>query len=110
MLPGLGEGVRGGIQLAAFFTTHTLDHLLSQFGYAAVFAFVMVESLGVPFPGETMLITAALYASLTHHLSRLAGVGGRGGGGDHRRPTSGTTAATGWFGATGRSCTSTRQS
>ena len=68
MLPGLGEGVRGGIQLAAFLTTHTLDHLLSQFGYAAVFAFVMVESLGVPFPGETMLITAALYASLTHHL------------------------------------------
>lgn len=42
--------------------------LLSQFGYATVFAFVMVESLGVPFPGETMLITAALYASLTHHL------------------------------------------
>ena len=68
MLPGLGEGVRGGTQLAAFFSTHTLDHLLSQFGYAAVFAFVMMESLGVPFPGETMLITAALYASLTHHL------------------------------------------
>ena len=68
MFPGVGEVVRGGIELAAFFTTHTLDRLLSQFGYAAVFAFVMVESLGVPFPGETMLITAALYASLTHHL------------------------------------------
>ena len=51
MFPGVGESVRGAIQLAAFFTTHTLDHLLSQFGYAAVFAFVMVESLGVPFPG-----------------------------------------------------------
>ncbi len=55
--------------LAAFFSTHTLDHLLSQYGYAAVFAFVMVESLGVPFPGETMVITAALYAGVTHNLS-----------------------------------------
>jgi membrane protein DedA with SNARE-associated domain len=68
MFLGVDEGVGSGIQLAAFFTTHTLDYLLSQFGYATVFAFVMVESLGVPFPGETMLITVALYASLTHHL------------------------------------------
>lgn len=55
--------------IAAFFSTHTLDHLLSQFGYAAVLAFVMVESLGVPFPGETMVITASVYAGLTHRLS-----------------------------------------
>ena len=55
--------------LAAFFSTHTLDHLLSNYGYAAVLAFVMIESLGVPFPGETMVITAALYAGLTHRLS-----------------------------------------
>jgi len=55
--------------LAAFFSTHTLDHLLSQYGYAAVLAFVMVESLGIPFPGETMVISAALYAGLTHHLA-----------------------------------------
>ena len=54
--------------IAAFFSTHTLDNLLSQYGYAAVLAFVMVESLGVPFPGETMVITAALYAGVTHHL------------------------------------------
>jgi membrane protein DedA with SNARE-associated domain len=53
---------------AAFFATHTLDHLLSQYGYAAVFAFVMVESLGIPFPGETMVITASLYAGATHNL------------------------------------------
>jgi membrane protein DedA with SNARE-associated domain len=55
--------------LAAFFSTHTLDTLLSNYGYLAVFLFVMVESLGVPFPGETMLITAALYAGTTHNLS-----------------------------------------
>ena len=55
--------------LAAFFSSHTLHHLLSQYGYAAVFVFVMVESLGIPFPGETMVIAAALYAGTSHHLS-----------------------------------------
>lgn len=30
--------------------------------------FVGVESLGVPFPGETMLITASVYAGVTHRL------------------------------------------
>jgi membrane protein DedA with SNARE-associated domain len=54
---------------AAFFSTHTLDTLLGNYGYAAVGVFVMVESLGIPFPGETMVITAALYAGLTHKLS-----------------------------------------
>jgi membrane protein DedA with SNARE-associated domain len=34
-----------------------------------VFVFVMIESLGVPFPGETMVIAAALYAGAEHHLS-----------------------------------------
>jgi len=55
--------------LAAFFSTHTLDQLLSNYGYAAVGVFVMIESLGVPFPGETMIITASLYAGSTGHLS-----------------------------------------
>jgi membrane protein DedA with SNARE-associated domain len=25
--------------------------------------------MGIPFPGETMLISAALYAGVTHHLN-----------------------------------------
>src|SRR5690349_3253336 len=54
---------------AAIFSGDTLHHLLAQWGYAAVFAFVMVESLGVPFPGETMVIVASLYAGSTHRLS-----------------------------------------
>jgi membrane protein DedA with SNARE-associated domain len=53
----------------SIFSGETLHHLLSEYGYAAVFLFVMVESLGVPFPGETMLITAALYAGATHNLA-----------------------------------------
>ena len=56
---------------AAIFSGGTLHHLLAQWGYAAVFAFVMVESLGVPFPGETMVIVASLYAGSTHRLSIL---------------------------------------
>lgn len=55
--------------MAAFFSHHTLDHLLAQYGYAAVFVLVMLESLGVPLPGETMVIAAALYAGATHHLT-----------------------------------------
>jgi membrane protein DedA with SNARE-associated domain len=46
-----------------------LDELLTNFGYLAVFALVGAESLGVPLPGETMLITAAIYAGATHKLS-----------------------------------------
>jgi membrane protein DedA with SNARE-associated domain len=49
--------------------TTFVDDFLGRFGYAAVFAFVGIESLGIPFPGETMLIAAALYAGATHNLN-----------------------------------------
>jgi membrane protein DedA with SNARE-associated domain len=54
-------------------TAAIFDTLLTSFGYLAVFALVGVESLGIPLPGETMLITAGIYAGTTHHLS-IAGV------------------------------------
>ncbi len=46
-----------------------VDHLLSTYGYAALFALVAGESLGLPLPGETTLIAAAAYAATTHRLS-----------------------------------------
>ena len=49
-----------------------LKGALATYGYLAVFAFVGIESLGVPFPGETMLVTAAIYAGTTANLSILA--------------------------------------
>src|SRR5438067_9326956 len=52
-------------------TTHNLLHLLVTYGYWAVFVFVAIESTGIPFPGETMLLVAAIYAGTTHHLSIL---------------------------------------
>jgi membrane protein DedA with SNARE-associated domain len=45
-----------------------LDTLLSDYGYLAVFALIGIESLGIPAPGETMLVTASVYAGATHNL------------------------------------------
>jgi membrane protein DedA with SNARE-associated domain len=50
-----------------------LDDLLTNFGYLAVFATIAIESLGIPAPGETMLVTAGIYAGATHNLA-IAGV------------------------------------
>lgn len=59
---------------------HDLTLLLAAYGYWAVLVIVGLESLGVPLPGETTLIAAALYAGTTHHLSIalviLAAIGG----------------------------------
>ncbi len=51
------------------FPLHDLQHLLITYGYLAVFIFIALESTGIPFPGETMLLIAAIYAGTTHHLS-----------------------------------------
>jgi membrane protein DedA with SNARE-associated domain len=44
----------------------TIHHLVREWGYWAVFLLVAVESLGVPLPGETVLVAAATYAGATH--------------------------------------------
>jgi membrane protein DedA with SNARE-associated domain len=44
----------------------TLDQWLSHLGYAAVALFVGVEGIGIPLPGETMLIAAAIFAAGGH--------------------------------------------
>lgn len=51
------------------FAAHDLNHLLATYGYWAVLVFVALESTGIPFPGETMLLAAAIYAGTTHHLA-----------------------------------------
>jgi membrane protein DedA with SNARE-associated domain len=45
-----------------------LAHLIHTYGYWAVGGVVGLESLGVPMPGETMLIAAATFAGATHRL------------------------------------------
>jgi membrane protein DedA with SNARE-associated domain len=46
-----------------------ISNLIASYGYWALFAFVAAESLGVPLPGETALITASIYAGHTHRLN-----------------------------------------
>jgi len=40
--------------------------LVESYGYGIVFLFVAIESLGVPLPGETVLVTAGALAALGH--------------------------------------------
>lgn len=51
------------------FAASTLTHLLASYGYLAVILFVTIESTGIPFPGETMLLIAAISAGTSHQLS-----------------------------------------
>jgi membrane protein DedA with SNARE-associated domain len=46
-----------------------VTHLIVTYGYFAVAFLVAVESFGVPLPGETIVVAAALYAGHTHRLS-----------------------------------------
>ena len=39
-----------------------LHSLIHNYGYFAVFVTVCLECLGVPIPGETALVTAAIFA------------------------------------------------
>jgi membrane protein DedA with SNARE-associated domain len=57
----------------AFLSHGDLSRWLTDYGYAAVLVLVAIESVGVPVPGESMLILAAIYAGTTQRLS-IAGV------------------------------------
>ncbi len=52
-----------------------LNSLVINYGYLAVFLGVGMESIGIPVPGETILILAGTYAGLTHHLNPVVIVG-----------------------------------
>jgi len=49
--------------------SNQLVDLISTHGYWVVAALVAVESMGVPAPGETALVTAAIIAGTTHRLN-----------------------------------------
>ena len=57
----------------------TVEPPLNQYGYLAVVCLVLIEDVGVPVPGETVLILAAVYAGagrLNVGLVALLGVCG----------------------------------
>lgn len=45
------------------------SHLVATYGYPAIALSIALESMGIPLPGETVLISAAIYAGATHQLS-----------------------------------------
>lgn len=50
-------------------TVSWIAHLVQSYGYYAVFTLIALETTGIPLPGETALISAALYAGTTHRLN-----------------------------------------
>jgi membrane protein DedA with SNARE-associated domain len=51
-----------------FLNSDIVQHLIGHHGYGAIFVFVMLESAGIPMPGETILVSAAVYAGTRHAL------------------------------------------
>ncbi|SER42486.1 membrane protein DedA, SNARE-associated domain [Faunimonas pinastri] len=54
-----------------------LDHqaiidLIGHYGLWLVFGFILLESIGLPLPGETALIAASLFAGSTHQISPVS--------------------------------------
>ena len=48
---------------------HSLAVLVREYGYAAIFVGILLESTGLPLPGESLLIAAAIYAASTHNFN-----------------------------------------
>ena len=55
--------------LESFFSLQHLNSLFAQYGYAVVGIVVMLESMGLPLPAESIIITSALFCATTHKLS-----------------------------------------
>lgn len=51
-----------------FFDVALVQSIVANYGYAAVFVVVMLESSGFPLPGETILVCASIYAGSRHGL------------------------------------------
>jgi len=49
-----------------------VTHLIATYGYLAIGCIIALESMGLPLPGESALVAAALYAS--RHDQSIAGV------------------------------------
>jgi membrane protein DedA with SNARE-associated domain len=56
----------------SFFSLHHLIQLLHAYGYAVLGVVVGLESVGLPLPGESLLIGTAVIAGTTHDLNIVA--------------------------------------
>ena len=48
---------------------HAIETLVREYGYAAIVVGITLEAIGLPLPGESLMIAAALYAASTHNLN-----------------------------------------
>lgn len=55
--------------MAGLLSPVIVQDLIQTYGLWLLFGLVMFESMGVPMPGETSLIAAALYAGTTHQFA-----------------------------------------
>jgi membrane protein DedA with SNARE-associated domain len=51
---------------------HLIGHLIHVYGLVTVATIVGLECIGVPLPGETALLAAAIYAGTKHDLNIVA--------------------------------------
>ncbi len=58
-----------------------IEHLIETYGLVVVAGVIGLESIGLPFPGETVLILASIFAGTSHHLNIVAVVLTAAGGG-----------------------------
>ena len=54
-----------------FFSPAWVQDLIQTYGLWVMFGIIMFESMGLPLPGETVLVTAALYSGTRHQISIL---------------------------------------
>lgn len=71
----VGARDTGDSQSVHIFNSETVTGVVAAYGYYAVFLVIMLESAGVPMPGETVLVSAAIYAGKTHGLDIILVVG-----------------------------------
>jgi membrane protein DedA with SNARE-associated domain len=71
---GVGRMGAGDTRIAklSLFPLHVIDGLFREYGYAVVFVGILLESTGLPLPGESLMIAAAIYAATTHNLDIFA--------------------------------------
>jgi membrane protein DedA with SNARE-associated domain len=55
-----------------FVSTAWVEHLIQSYGLWVLFVVLTLESMGVPAPGESALVAAALYAGSTHQIDVVA--------------------------------------
>jgi membrane protein DedA with SNARE-associated domain len=63
---------RRPIVLVSISLTHDIAHLIHVYGLVVVALVIGLESIGLPFPGETVLVLAAIFAGTKHDLNIFA--------------------------------------